>query len=227
MVDTMSDFSIIGRVIDRRQAAAPNLVLRLMHRPDLRRAAKVLLETKTDSGGRFQASLDRAQLNRALGRIRRAPKVYLSIHGANGDLIYETRESPLHWQIEYRVFLGGGEAVKDAPDVYSSAMRRMITGSKQAGVGALAMKSMTSPGQGPDTATGGWKDRVGIITEYSEIDDSMNMVFAVLDGAMADMSHRTPFKLVGMDGAQVPRRAWSAPNNQAIIWPRKEAFRWD
>lgn len=219
----LNHYSILGRVIDRRQSPVPGLAIRVTHGSE-----KPLAETKTDEQGRFSLLLDRGQVNRVLGGVRRAPKVALTLVRPDGRVLYTTRETPIAYQLEYRVYLGDDAEMPDAPDLYSGSMRRMMGGMRSSGVSGRAMKSMgKAPGKDKGGEPGPWERVSGILEDSTDVGDSVNMVFGALDGVLGDLTHATPVKLVGYDGAQVPRRAWSAPDHQAIIWPRKEPFKWE
>jgi hypothetical protein len=224
----MADFTVKGRVIDTHQAPLPDLRVRVMHRVELRRTEHQLAEARTDDGGRFQLGLEQAQLKRVLGRVRGAPKIFLAFDRPDGELLYATRETPVAWQLEFRVYLGGGVAVADAPDIYASGMRRFVAATRDADLGSRAMKSMVGDETTEQSGkSGAWRRNAAVLQQYSELGDSVNMMFGAIDGVLSDATHGTPVKLVGYDGAQVPRRAWTGPDNQAIIWPRKEPLPWE
>lgn len=220
---TANNYSIVGRVIDGHQAPMPGLLVRIQQGTE-----KPLAETKTDDQGRFALSLDRGQVNRSLGGLRRAAKVALAVARSDGHVLYTTRETPLLWQLEFRVFLRGGEGVPEAPDLYSGSMRRMMGGMRSSGVSGRAMKSMGKSGaKEPGTEPGAWERVAGVLQDYGELSDSVNMMFGALDGVMGDATRASPARMVVFDGPQVPRRAWAQADNQAIIWPRKEPFKWE
>jgi hypothetical protein len=217
------NYSVKGRVIDGHQAPVGGVVVRVMHGSE-----KPLAETKTDDAGRFSILLDRGQLNRTLGGLRRAPKVHLELLKPDGPVLFSTRETPIAWQLEFRIYLGSDAAVPDAPDLYSGSMRRMVGGMRASGVSGRAMKSMGQGGsKEKGEEPGAWERVTAILQSPSELDDTLNMAFGAMDGVLGDATRRSPLKLVSYDGAQVPRRAWSAPDHQAIIWPRKEPFKWE
>jgi len=220
--------SIVGRVIDAQQRPVPGIKLQAIPKGDLTGPPPVLGEAVSDGGGRFSFPIEEASLASRLAHLGRNPPVRLRVLDASGQEIFTTRAHPIDWQLEFRIYLGGGSKVPDAPNLYAKGIRRMIADSRDAGLGSSAIK--TFEGKDTEPAEGGWKKSLGVVQhtlQGAEIDDSADMMFAVLDGLMLNTVESTPVKIMGYDGAQVPRHAWAAPDNQAIIWPRKEPFKWD
>jgi len=160
-----------------------------------------------------------------LSHLGRSPRLFLALHDAKGQPVMTTRPHPIEWQLEFRIYLGGGRRVEHAPDLYKSGIRRMVAESREARLGG-GLKTTMQKAEG-GSAQGGWKGSLAVVQHSALVEDSANMAFGIMDGLAMDTLEKTPLKIIGYDGAQVPRRCWEEPDNQAIIWPRKEPFRWD
>jgi len=216
--------SIVGRIIDAKQAPVPGLHIRARVAAKLVGGDQTLGETSSDAGGRFALAVDSEGTKGLLAHFGRTPNVQLHLSDAAGHEVLTTRPHPIEWQLEYRIYLGGGTAVAHAPDLYKAGIGRMVAESKEARMGSAVKRTMAPSGSGG--LQGGWKRSLAVVQHSSLIEDSANMMFGMMDGVAMDTLESTPLKIIGYDGAQVPRRCWEAPDDQVIIWPRKEPFKW-
>lgn len=217
----MDDYSIIGRVIDRHHAPVPDLTVEVRRRGELRRSEEVVGTTATGPDGRFELVLDRRGAGGMLARLGEAVPILLVLRDRHGRTLMTTRAVPIDWQLEFRIFLGGGRRVPGAPDVYKSSTRRIISGTRESGMGDRLRK-----GPGGRGALSGWMKERLFMEPTEDSGGTVNLLFAVSDGAVAGTFETPRLQLVEYDGAQVPRRGWEAPDDQAVIWSRREKFRW-
>lgn len=217
-------YSIIGRIIDAKHAPVAGLQVRAVAAAGVVGSDTALGETTSDDGGRFSLSIDPEKMGGGLAHLGRTPRVHLELRDRADAPVLTTRAQAIEWQLEFRIYLGGGTAAANAPDLYKAGIRRMVAESREARMGG-AVKRTVAPG-GKITVEGGWKRSLAVVQHSALVEDSANMMFGMMDGVAMDALESTPLKIIGYDGAQVPRRCWEAPDNQVIIWPRKEPFRW-
>ena len=228
----MSDYSVIGRVIDRDHRPVAGYRVHVYRAGGRLGAEEHLTDGPTDEGGRFSLRIPEAALAGIGKRLRRSPVVLVKLIDRSYREVLTSRPHPIDWQLEYRVYLGGSEAAPGAPDIYAHGMRRMIAEARQSGMtgGSSKKKSKaTSGAPGP----GGWSQQLSwlnqgawIADKSPKITDNAQMMFAVMDGVATDKMESGPVKIIGYDGAQVPRQPWKTADHQVIIWPRKEPFKW-
>jgi len=223
----MVDYSIIGSVIDSHRQPAANLGVHVYHHPELLGSDVLVAETRTTASGEFSVGIPEGKLRGLWEKLGRAPRVFLTLSDATKKPILATRTSIIDWQLEYLIYLGGGQPEPKAPDIYGEGMRRMMSTIREVGTGAQmessTMKTQLADGRMEKDAR---KSKLSFLKNDEERNDTLNTLFGVLDGFMTTNLEETPIKLVGYDGPQVPRRPWADPDEQVTIWPRKEPFRW-
>jgi hypothetical protein len=221
LADSMEEYSIVGRVIGHDHAPVADLVVEVRRPTELRRTEEVVGETRTGPDGRFELVLDRRKAGGMLARLGESVPIRIVLRDAQRREIMITRPIPIDWQLEYRFFLGGGKKEPGTPDPYSASMHRMIAGTRAAGMG----DRMRNGASEPKSRTGWMKENL-FAEPSEESGSSVNMLFAVTDGGVAGSVDAPRLRLVEYDGPQVPRQSWDAPDDQVVIWPRRERFRW-
>lgn len=228
----MADFSVIGRVIDAHRNPVVGYRAHVYRAAGTLGSDEHLVDGLTDDGGRFSLTIPHAALAGLSARLGRAPQVLLKLVDPSDRTVLTSRAHPIDWQLEYRVYLGGGQGLPDPPDLYAHGIRRMIGEARQSGMmsGMGKKKGRKSPDL---RAAGGWAQQLALLNQGAWIADkapkfvdNADLMFAVMDGVATDKVESGPVKILGYDGAQVPRQPWKQPDDQVIIWPRKEPFKW-
>ncbi len=220
----MEEYSIVGRVIDHDQEPVGGLTVLIYHKSEITHRPHEVGATTTDADGRFELTLDPERTGGLSVRLKHPPQLHLVLKDATGRKILTSRSVPIDWQLEYRVYLGGGKREPTAPDLYRGVAKRMMAEAREAHMGARMKQDERDPAETGERAV--WLKQALLADPSKGSGEMSSMLFAVTDGATTDRLIAPQLQTIELDGPQVPRRAWAAPDDQVIIWPRRERFRW-
>lgn len=223
----MAKYYLRGRIIDRDAKPAPGLRVLAFDDDPLLNPDDFLGEARTDSRGTFKIDFDESKFRSFLEPLEGTPDVYLVVRGRNGREILRTRVGKTKQELEYHIKLDDHLPDPNAKDIYADNLRRIIAMLGDVGNMVEYENTINLDMLRNDDLPREVRERLEkFAAGYEDRRNNAQGLIALLNGLSGTLLEERGLAVIGYDGPQVPRLPRREAYDQAIIWPRKEGFKW-
>src|SRR4029077_5862389 len=115
-----------------------------------------------------------------------------------------------------------------ANDIYSGNFRRILATLNEVGANiGLENRINLDALQNPNLEKEIRDDIQNYVNGYDDRQNNFRNLMSAVSGMVNSTLEEYHLGVIGYDGPQVPRQPRRTDYLQAIMWPRKEAFRWE
>lgn len=220
-------FELKGTVISKDQVPVKNLKIEAFDDDSIVNAHDLLGQKHTDENGFFEISFDDSVFRDFWELLERTPDVYVVVTDEQGKKRIRTKVAQTEYEIQYHMRMHDSISNPNAEDPYSSNPGRMISMLSEVGdllgVEYRINVDMLNQGDPPEEIKKRLREYVG---GHHERVRNFDHFMAILSGLVNSFLEELRIGTIGYDGPQVPRVPRREANDQAIVWPRKEKFKW-
>lgn len=217
-----------GRVISKKQLPVANLQVKAFDDDPILNPDDFLGEKVTDPNGLFVIQFDKSKFNDIWEALDGTPDVYVVIKDDRDKELLKTQEIKTKKEIQYHIRLEDNTPNPSAIDPYSGNSRRFMSMlaevGEQIGIENRINLDLLNKGSHPEDTDEKIRD---FVESYEDRRHNFDHFVVILSSLVDSFAEELRIGRIGYDGPQVPRFPRREQYDQVIIWPRREAFKWE
>ncbi len=223
----MKDYTLFGKIIDSNKNPLSGAHV-IAYDEDFLKSGDFLGDSTTDSGGLFRITFDQSKFKKPWEILEGRPDVILTVQDSAGKQILKTGVMKTDKEIWYHIKVSDTRIEPNAKDIYSDNFRRILGTLNEVGaniglenrINLNALKNMNLQQEIKDSIQ-------NYVDGYNDRQHNFQNLMSAVSGLVNATLEEYHLGIIGYDGPQVPRQPRRTDYVQAIMWPRKETFRWE
>jgi hypothetical protein len=224
----MAEFSIYGKVRTNDNKPALGYSVHAFD-SDTVNEDDFLDKSPIDANGFFRIDFDRSKFAPLYEFLEGSPDVYLKVKEGQDDKdILKTKVTKTNKEIEYQIKIANHIPDPDSPDIYAGNFQRLLDMLNEVReIMGIERQINLDRLNNQDIS----REIRKSLEDFAKMDverrNNFEHVLVILSSFFDSYIEELNIGTIDYDGPQVPRQPRREKYNQEIIWPRREAFRWE
>ena len=224
----MVEFSIHGKVRTNNNKPAQGYSVHAFDKDTINQDDD-LGQKLIDANGFFRIDFDTPKFSPSYEFLEGNPDVYLKLtEGQENKEILKTKVTKTNKEIEYQIKIVNHTPDPDAPDIYAGNLQRLLNMLNEVReIMGIERQINLDRLNSQDIS----REIRKSLEDFAKMDDerrnNFEHVLVIIRSFFDSYLEELNIGTIDYDGPQVPRHPRRVNYNQEIIWPRREAFKWE